>query len=713
MFLSSIHALYHLSPQKSCPADAPSRKAVRLYNLFIVDILAAMEHRYRKTLPGEALADQTKTVKGVRPLRFWPMGLILMTAAAFRWYRPGLVEFKYDEAHIFGMARGIASGGFWPVLSGGTSIGLPRSALDAYILALPMTLAGHSPQVVIIWLGMLGVLAVALSYELGRLLAGRTVGWLTALYMALNPWLIFYDRKLWAHIQVLFSVLLCLLAWQVIRRESSRARFWFPIIAALQLLTHVLALVQLFSWIGGVLAAPRRWWRKSALLGGAIGLVLILPYGWALARWWLGKTASQTPMPQTSLTLPTASDLIARWKLGWVLFGGDRIFELTGSGARVTDWDLGLRVVAWAVASAIALGMIRTLWWLQDGERRQRAIFLLAWTVGPFLALSFGPWRVYLQYWTVMLPLPAIYFALGLSWLRLRALSPPWPVAKSTALALTVFALFFLWDVAWMDVLARIDAGAGRQTFGRPLQDWQEGLTTANRWANELHLNQIKVLARGVDPSQDSEPAAIAALIGNPPYARFLDLSGPTPGLLLHVEEPSLYLITGPQMDVILAQVGEEVWQEQKADPLRLYLLPPSTDVHLPIQRLSPPPTFDLGVSLIGYAFPTPWPAGEPVQVTLVWRMQNPTQTARENDFTAFNHIVAANSENKVAQVDGMALLSRDWWPDDVLYQSYFVTISEPGDYQWLAGLYSRQNGARGQILTGGDTVVLPFTVKR
>ncbi len=610
------------------------------------------------------------------------------------------------------MAQGIASGGYWPLLSGGTSIGLPRSALDAYILAVPMALAGHSPQMVILWLGMLGVLAVALSYLLGRLIAGHMVGWLTALYMALNPWLIFYDRKLWAHIQVVFSVLLLLLAWRIVRKGSDRARFWFPIVAALQLMTHVLAVVQVFSWIGGFLVAPRRWWRKSTGLGTLIGLTLMLPYGWALTQSWLEKAQPSTGLAQATFSSSNAPDLVARWRLGWVLFGGDRIFELTGVGMRVTAWDSWLRVAAWAVLCAIALGMVRALWWLRDAKRRQGAALLLAWTLGPFLALSVGPWQVYLQYWTVMLPLPAIYFALGLSWLwSPHRGSYPSRRVQSLALALTLIALLVVWDGAWVNVLARIDAGAGMQTFGRPLRDWQEGLTAANRWANELHLNQIKVLARGVDPSQESEPAAIAALIGNPPYARFLNLSGPTPGFLLHVEDPSLYLTTGPEMDAVLTSLGQEVWRGQRADPLHLYLLPSAAAVNLPIQPLSSPAAFDLGITLIGYRFPNPWPVDEPVQVTLVWRMQNPTQAARENDFTAFNHIVTANTENKVAQVDGMALLSRDWWPGDVLYQSYFVTISEPGDYQWLAGLYSRQNGARGQLLTGGDTVALPFRV--
>ena len=80
---------------------------------------------------------------------------------------------------------------------------------------------------------------------------------LAALFMAANPWLIAYDRKLWAHIQVAFSVLLLILAWDVVVRRRRWAVFWFPVVAALQVLAHVLAVLQALSWLGAFLVAPQ------------------------------------------------------------------------------------------------------------------------------------------------------------------------------------------------------------------------------------------------------------------------------------------------------------------------------------------------------------------------------------------------------------------------------------------------------------------------
>ena len=54
--------------------------------------------------------------------------------------------------------------------------------------------------------------------------------------------------------------------------------------------------------------------------------------------------------------------------------------------------------------------------------------------------------------------------------------------------------------------------------------------------------------------------------------------------------------------------------------------------------------------------------------MTLLWRVLDPPTEVRQRDFTAFNHVVDANGE-RIAQVDGLALLSRDWWSGDVLVQ--------------------------------------------
>jgi hypothetical protein len=115
-------------------------------------------------------------------------------------------------------------------------------------------------------------------------------------------------------------------------------------------------------------------------------------------------------------------------------------------------------------------------------------------------------------------------------------------------------------------------------------------------------------------------------------------------------------------------------------------------------------------MALTGYAFPESVRAGEEIVVTLVWRVLDPSPEVRQRDFTAFNHVVDASGE-RVAQVDGLALLSRDWWPGDVLVQRYKIAGPEPGTYNWRVGLYSRADGGRSQVAAGGDSVDLGLLI--
>ena len=145
---------------------------------------------------------------------------VLLLAAALRWMQPGLVEFKYDEVNITRQALGLVGGGPLPVLSGGTTLGIQRGALDVYLLALPLALLGNISRRRC-GAGRAGGDCSSAHLCAGQRVNGPATGLLAAFFMAANPWLIAYDRKLWAHIQVVFSVLLLLLAWDVVVRRQA------------------------------------------------------------------------------------------------------------------------------------------------------------------------------------------------------------------------------------------------------------------------------------------------------------------------------------------------------------------------------------------------------------------------------------------------------------------------------------------------------------
>ncbi|HEY53221.1 MAG TPA: hypothetical protein G4N94_07160 [Caldilineae bacterium] len=657
-----------------------------------------------------AIPDQTN-----RPVSFTHRLLIILVlwlAAVLRWVQLGLVEFKYDEAHILGMAYQLAGGDRFPILSGGTSLGIPRGAFSIYLQAMPLALAGTRPELAVWWGTVLGVLAVALTYLLGRRIAGYRVGLLAALFMAANPWLVFYDRKLWAHIQVVFSVLLLLLAWNVVVRNRSRSAFWFPIVAVLQMLSHVLALVQMLSWLGAVLIAPRRWWRRQTAWGVLAATILAAPYLWALT-----KEAGVNPLGKMinlgeGVTSGVDFSIGARWLQMQHFLTGNGISSLvtlpgdSGLWWRANEW---LAVVILAI---LLLGVVRCVRWLRRPLRKQTARLLLAWSMGPLLALFLAPISVYSQYWTVLLPLPALFFALGLD--GAGQLLSGWRIKRrvvSLAVGVAALLLAMVWVGSYGDVLKAVDAGAGGQAFGVSLQRWQQALSEARAWSERLGTEEIRVAVEGVDPGQDGEPAVIALLIGNPPWARFVAPASP-PALLMKFDQPSLYLWTldAPDAEAKLAGLGDEVWTGTLAEnraPAHLYRLPALTESALSYTPLDPAPVFDVGLALIGYDFPEEANDSAPVEITLIWQVLEPQPEARTRDFTAFNHVLDASSGDRVAQVDGLSVLSRDWWPGDAIVQPYAVTL-EPGVYRWRVGLYSRADGGRAQLLNGGDSVDLP-----
>ena len=354
---------------------------------------------------------------------------VLLFAAALRWAQPGLVEFKYDEVNITRQALGLVSGGPLPVLSGGTTLGIQRGALDVYLLALPLALLGKHIEAAVWGLAALGVIAVALTYVLGRRVGGPAIGLIAALFMAANPWLVAYDRKLWAHIQVTFSVLLLILAWDVVVRRRRWAAFWFPVVAALQVLAHVLAVLQALSWLGAFLVAPRRWWRRETGFGIVAAAGLMIPYTWALANRWLAHgaaTAAFAPGIPGSATSGLGA-LRGAWLQAFYLFTGAGTSSLAGLTARSSVAWRVMEFLAVPVAVLIVMGLVRSCIWARSGSRTLGARLLLAWTVGPVVALSLGMIPVATQYWTVLLPLPALYLALGLegagAWLA-RRVSP-------------------------------------------------------------------------------------------------------------------------------------------------------------------------------------------------------------------------------------------------------------------------------------------------
>jgi hypothetical protein len=531
--------------------------------------------------------------------------------------------------------------------------------------------------------------------------------------MAANPWLAYFDRKLWAHIQVVLSVAIFLLAWQVVIEQRRRAAIGFFVLAALQLLSHTLALVQGLSWLAALLVAPRRWLHCATVLGVTAALLLLTPY--ALALWnrleqsaveplqALRAFASQSIMTQSVTAMsPTAQVGGMGAIFAHQLLTGSGLSSVAGLPEDANIWWLAGRwLAAPLIWLMIALGSIVLG---RSGNRRALA-FLFAWLLAPSLLLAVRRQQVFLQYWTVLLPLPALLFALGVGWMAgQRQEWRHWQ--RWLAAWLLPAGITLIWIAGYLQVLEVKDSGGGTP----PLRAWRQALTVARQQAQLEGVQEVRIAVNGVDPGYDSDAAVTATLIGNPPYARFLAPVDP-PALLLAYQRPSLHFwgIDGGASEAQIAQLGQLVWRGERSQgqlDARLYRLAPFTELLLEYTALSPPPAFGAGLQLLGYEFPMEATARRPFTVTLFWRVLDPPWSVRERDMTAFNHILAADS-SMVWQMDGLALLSRDWWPDDVLLQRYSAQLPT-GVYVWRTGIYSRSDGGRAITDAGKDSVDLP-----
>lgn len=97
--------------------------------------------------------------------------------------------------------------------------------------------------------------------------------------------------------------------------------------------------------------------------------------------------------------------------------------------------------------------------------------------------------------------------------------------------------------------------------------------------------------------------------------------------------------------------------------------------------------SFEGGISLVGFSLPDQVSVGEQFTLTLLWQATNTLVT----DYTVFVHVTDTTG-TLVAQSDGPPLNgfwpTSVWLPDQQINDPHLITISTPGIYHLLVGLY-------------------------
>ncbi|MFN8534894.1 MAG: glycosyltransferase family 39 protein [Dehalococcoidia bacterium] len=662
--------------------------------------------------PRQTLAARPAIADRARPLTVLALGAILLLAFGLRVYRLDGQSLWADEGATVVMTLRspveivqAAAGDIHPPL---------------YYLALRgwAEVAGRSEFALRFLSVVYGVLVVALTYVVGRLLLDRRAALAGAFFAAVSPLLIYYAQEARMYEQMtLFGLLAIagsLIWWRRLDRGHRSA--WLAVSCSLAFAAAVLT--QFFgvtAMLGASLAFvvlhpnPLRWWKRWA--------------GWAACQ--LGAIALVVPW------LLYASNQLQSWEVAAESAGPAefalRTFRYLAYGLA---WDQ--TVTGKTVALGIALVALSVLWPLLGPGRLRRtqglaAVALIA-LAAPLTLFVVALNRPVYNPKFLLVSLPAFCLIQGAG------------VAAGIAIVRRVTGLLpggRLVPLAAGLVAAVALIGAQEYAAGRAL--------VAGYHDPKYFRDDYRGLVRYLDLSARPGDVIVLNAPGQREIFDYYYRDG-LPVIGLPAQRPpddartvaDLERLTGSARRIWLV-----LWASEQADPrgivegwlnehtfrafnrwyggVRLvqYVVPVQSEagtIQFPEQI-----AFERGVELLGYSLAqTESRPGEALQLTLFWKGNQPL----DERYTVFTHLIDP-AELIWGQRDAEPLSGRrptdTWTPGETLADRYGVPVlagTPPGEYYIEIGLYRAGDGKRLGVLEGGrvtaDRVLLgPVAIGR
>lgn len=618
----------------------------------------------------------------------------MVLAVALRVMAPGVAEFKIDEVQPLALAEQVLFDHRLPVTRGQTSFGLPGTPFVGYLLVLPRAVSSD-PRGAVVFMGLLGSLAVLATHVAMRRFAGPRVALLAAALYAANPWAVALTRKTWSEVLPLFTALALWAACAVvIDRKPAWALAFFPLLS-LQVQTHVLAVLYAPALALTVLLYWPRWRNRYTLIGAIAGTLVLLPYAVALARQWPATVATLQQRAGQGMAPDLRAASFALW------FASGRTFTAL-MGSRVgllRSWEQALQALNLVTAALLVAGLGSALWVLLRRRAVEYSALLLIWLLAPVAPLVLMPGEMGIHYLELALPMLFLVAAQGWAlWLGLR----PRVVAAAGMVAL-VAALGVQAGV----VLAVYDGVARHPTdggFGRPLSAWLEVQRGVQARIAAEGWREVVVLGTD-DAPWSSERAVLDYLLGRRVRLRYVGQGG-RPGLLVPEQGkvPALVLGAGGGLAEALARYGEEVerWTVPGSEwGVRLYTLRGRPGADFSNEATVPSgATFENGMRLLGARVEGDARPGGKLAVTSYWQFTGTARGAEGTD-TAFFHLLGAG-DRRWAQYDGFAWSRSEWVPGYTFVQWFELSLPAEmpaGEYSLYTGMYSWRDGARAMVL--------------
>jgi len=485
---------------------------------------------------------RAESSKRLTPWEWMLLAAVLALGAYLRFSHLGLLEFQGDEAYAANLALEFVKHGRFPSAGLMSSVGVTNPPLFIYLL-IPLFAVCANPVCVSCCIAMLGLLAVACCWWVGRKYYGPMAGLVAAALFAVSPWAVIYSRKIWA--QDFVPVLATATMWAVhavALGRKPKAIFWCVLLPLCVVQIHFSGLA-LTAAVLVILAClrPKIDWRFAAAgLGSA--LVLMIPYlqlqsrnGWADFRQALntvggGQRWEQlrgvTIHPVTGYRLPSrnlVADALAIMDGGriedvlgisaasefdraqvWAhkRGGTDRYFE---QSLTLGDWLLSLERILF-VAGFVWIVAVHRL--RMKDELGRRSWILVPWLAVPLLVFWVGGLWVYLSYFVILYP--AHFLVCGAAAEQLRG-KQRW-LAAGVVAALLAGNIIFLFD--FYRFVGR--NGGAQGTFGTALGVKQQAARfLAGQGGERLHA-ECKTQLQLATAQTPDERKALEQSLGQP-----------------------------------------------------------------------------------------------------------------------------------------------------------------------------------------------------
>jgi hypothetical protein len=574
-----------------------------------------------------------------------PLALVTTLAAGLRLWRVDLAPLRYDDVDVLSRARDVLEHGL-AATGPLTSWGVPDPPGSVYLL-LPAAAQATPATAAVVWVGLLNVAAVVLTYLLAERFHGPRVALAAGLLFAVNPWAVYFSRRSWAEIVPLFTVVALWAAYQVVVAKRAQWAVAFCVALAVQVQIRILSLIYAPAALLTLALWPRRWGVRWPALGIGLGALLAVPYlAWVGLNW--SEITAKLAEGNRGVALAPGG---GAWHLVlWIGAG----YGLLPASSEVAGWldplgkagAVALVLVGLLLAAGLGMAIVAAVRRAPCWERR---VLPAIWLVLPLVALVGQSSSTYLHYLVALFPAIFLVMALPLGWLPVRSRTPVMVlgalvvgvlVAYQLATTVLLYRVLEAYEQAEPPAappsLRFAAAGLPREAaellgtgerYGvePPIRYWQAIADRAGAEADAAGTTQVWILAGETDPLTAEAPAILDYLLRPRLEPRFL----PPDTLLFRMLRPTV-VVELPDVDPIesLERFGERrdsvvapsVNNRDGLARARVTLVPargPQGWQALAPTRLSA--RFEGAIQLLGFRAERTVRAGDDLPVTTMW----------------------------------------------------------------------------------------------